>query len=155
MSLAQPGPGAKPSYAVLASIGLVAVLHACADWLAVPANAVPVPQEHVLSNQWTMPAEGRVRVGLVRDAEHRFRQDCYDRVYVDGQVQAKLQPKEKMVLYLPQGRHAIALRLEGPCTGWGTTLDVILTPDRPSTWYRISSGWDGELYIEELRPGLD
>lgn len=108
-----------------------------------------------MTTPWTQPAAGRVRVGLVRDAEHRFRQDCYDRVYVDEQIQAKLQPKEKLELYLPVGHHVIYARPEGPCPGWGQHLEVDLTPGEAPRWYLIGSGWDGTLYFEALERRLD
>jgi hypothetical protein len=104
-----------------------------------------------MSTQWMLPMAGRVHVGLVRDAEHRFRQDCYDRVYIDGELQAKLQPKEKAEFYLPPSHHLIAVRPEGPCTGWGTSLEIDLSAGR-EVWYRIGSGWDGALYFAKLEP---
>lgn len=81
----------------------------CSTNVTPPSQASFAPSERVFKFQ---EIDGGQSITVVRDSGFTGG-GCFASVYIDGQLSAKLEPKEKVRFYLPQGEHAVGVALEG------------------------------------------
>jgi hypothetical protein len=122
-------------------------LSGCAYLFVSPRNAVNVPPERILSAQWLKEDANSGHLTVSRDADFYRRDVCYERIVVDGQDQARLQPGERIDLYLESDMHTIKAKPEGQCSGYGTEIKIGLGAGQWH-WYRLdASGLERALLL--------
>lgn len=81
----------------------------CSTSVTPPSQASFAPTDRVFKFQQNNDAQS---ITVVRDSGFTGG-GCFSSVYIDGQLSAKLEPKEKVRFYLPKGEHAVGAALEG------------------------------------------
>src|ERR1051325_7351785 len=61
-----------------------------------PESSVSVPPSRLFPSQWLTASTGTAHITISRDADYYRRDMCYERVSVDGQDQARIQPGERL-----------------------------------------------------------
>lgn len=94
--------------AVVLAFG-VSFLVGCATTVTPPQQALKAPSDRVFKFQ---DAGEKQAITVIRDSGF-IGGGCYASVYIDGELSAKLNPKEKARFFLPKGEHAVGATLEG------------------------------------------
>lgn len=81
----------------------------CSTSVTPPSQASFAPSDRVFKFQ---KMDGTQSITVVRDSGF-IGGGCFASVYIDGQLSAKLEPKEKVRFDLPKGEHAVGAALEG------------------------------------------
>lgn len=81
----------------------------CSTSVTQPNQALNAPSERVFKFQ---NAEEQQSITVIRDNGF-IGGGCYASVYINGELSAKIDPKEKVRFYLPKGEYAVGAALEG------------------------------------------
>lgn len=85
------------------------IMAGCSTSVTPPSQASFAPSDRVFKFQ---KVDGNQSITVIRDSGF-IGGGCFASVYIDGQLSAKLDPKEKVKFYLPKGEHAVGAALEG------------------------------------------
>ena len=92
-----------------ALLALSLLMVGCSTSVTPPSEASFAPSDRTFKFQ---QSDSNQSITVVRDSGF-IGGGCFASVYIDGQLSAKLEPKEKVRFYLSKGEHAVGAALEG------------------------------------------
>ncbi|WP_155950898.1 hypothetical protein [Rhodanobacter sp. OR87] len=129
------------------------MLVGCATKQVRPGDAHFVPADRAIALQ--TPVDGGGAVTIVRDAGF-LGGGCYAGVFVNGTLAAKLNPSEKVRLYLPAGRsiigaHSVGAALCGmKIQARGERASEIIVTAGDNLFFRLALSTDGTVTVTPL-----
>jgi len=134
----------KSLFIVLAILGL----SGCSTSVTPPSQALTAPSERVFKYQKSNEQQS---ITVIRDSGF-IGGGCYSSVYINGELSAKLEPKEKVQFYLPKGEYAVGAALEGRglCGANGARQERFINlGERQNKYVRVFIDEGGDM---DIRP---
>lgn len=111
-----------------------------------PVGADDAKVGTLISNPWQNPSPNAGEFVVTRD-KGLMGGACSQEVYVDSHAIATLRTGQKVIVYLPPGKHMAGVRPTGLCGGGSAGVALTVEAGKRQV-YRVASGQSGDVKIE-------